>query len=52
MPDKNSFRTIRSFGGSQQGGLEELVCQLAHLWPPTGTSFIRKDHPFGATHHP
>lgn len=44
MLDKHSFRTIRTFGGSQQGGLEELVCQLAHLnVPPNGRSFVRKE---------
>lgn len=44
MLDKASFRTIRQFGGSQQGGLEELICQLAHLAPPANAkSFIRKE---------
>jgi len=44
MIDKNSFRTIRSFGGSQQGGLEELICQLAHLDPPANArTFVRKE---------
>ncbi|MDB5337491.1 MAG: hypothetical protein JWN70_3110 [Planctomycetaceae bacterium] len=44
MLDKHSFRTIRTFGGSQQGGLEELVCQLAHLdIPPNGRTFVRKE---------
>ncbi len=44
MLDKNSFRTIRPFGGSQQGALEELICQLAHLDPPPGAkSFVRKE---------
>ena len=44
MLDKNSFRTIRTFNGSQQGGFEELVCQLAHLAVPTDAqSFVRKE---------
>ena len=44
MLDKNSFRTIRSFGGSQQGGLEELICQLAHLKvPENAKTFVRKE---------
>ena len=44
MLDKNSFRTIRSYGGSQQGGFEELICQLAHLSvPPDAQTFVRKE---------
>jgi len=44
MLDKGSFRTIRPFGGSQQGGFEELICQLAHLETPANTkSFVRKE---------
>lgn len=44
MLDKNSFRTIRTYGGSQQGGFEELICQLAHLAvPPEAQTFVRKE---------
>ena len=44
MLNKDSFRTIRPFGGSQQGGLEELICQLAHLdRPQNGKTFVRKE---------
>jgi hypothetical protein len=44
MLEKESFRCIRSYAGSQQGGFEELVCQLAHLEPPLGANhFIRKE---------
>ncbi|AMV35283.1 hypothetical protein VN12_24370 [Pirellula sp. SH-Sr6A] len=44
MLDKNSFRTIRPYGGSQQGGFEELICQLAHLAaPPEAQTFVRKE---------
>lgn len=44
MLGKESFRTIRTYDGSQQGGFEELICQLAHLSPPPNAkSFIRKE---------
>lgn len=44
MLDKNSFRTIRAFGGSQQNAFEELICQLARLAPPPFAKlFVRKD---------
>ncbi len=38
------FSHIRSFDGSNDGGFEELICQLAHLnKPQNGHVFIRKD---------
>jgi len=44
MFDRTSFKTIRTFGGSQHGGFEELICQLAHLdTPPKAKSFVRKE---------
>ena len=44
MIDKNSFRQIKTCNGSQQGGFEELVCQLANLEQPTsGDKFVRKE---------
>ena len=44
MIDKTSFRSIRSFDGSQQGGFEELICQLAHLDVPSESkTFVRKE---------
>ncbi|WP_395681815.1 hypothetical protein [Dokdonella sp.] len=36
------FRRIRTHLGSQHGGFEELVCQLAWLDTPSGMSFSRK----------
>ncbi|MFC7047868.1 hypothetical protein [Emcibacter nanhaiensis] len=37
------FTQIRSYEGSQENGFEELVCQLAHLSPPTNADyFVRK----------
>lgn len=36
------FRAIRSHHGSQNGGFEELVCQLAALETPAGVLFHRK----------
>lgn len=36
------FRKIRSHHGSQHGGFEELVCQLAALDTPVGIPFHRK----------
>lgn len=36
------FRAIRPHHGSQHGGFEELVCQLAALDAPLGVSFHRK----------
>ncbi|MBY4890729.1 hypothetical protein K5Y32_22645 [Pantoea sp. DY-15] len=38
------FTRIRIHDGSQDNGFEELVCQLAHLYPPAGyDTFIRKE---------
>jgi hypothetical protein len=38
------FSRIRNHDGSQDGGYEELVCQLAHLSPPEGADyFVRKE---------
>lgn len=38
------FSRIRAFDGSQDGGFEELICQLAHLDPPNSAcSFERKE---------
>ncbi len=38
------FSQIRSHDGSQNGGFEELVCQLAHLSKPESAEyFVRKD---------
>ena len=38
------FRNIRAHNGTQAGGFEELVCQLAHLQEPEGASrFVRKE---------
>lgn len=43
MTDLN-FSQIRNHDGSQDGGFEELVCQLAHLSPPEGADyFVRKE---------
>jgi hypothetical protein len=36
------FRVIRPHHGSQHGGFEELVCQLAALETPSGVPFYRK----------
>ncbi len=39
-----NFSKIRAFDGSQDGGFEELICQLAHLDPPdSASSFERKE---------
>jgi len=39
------FKNIREHRGSQNGGFEELCCQLAALEDPAkGSSFIRKGH--------
>lgn len=38
------FLSIRSHNGSQAGGFEELVCQIAHLQRPEGAvRFVRKE---------
>ena len=38
------FSNIRTHNGSQAGGFEELVCQLAHLRKPEGAlRFVRKE---------
>ena len=38
------FSSIRTHSGSQAGGFEELVCQLAHLQRPEGAlRFVRKE---------
>ena len=38
------FSNIRTHNGSQAGGFEELVCQLAHLRKPKGAlRFVRKE---------
>ena len=38
------FRNIREHKGTQAGGFEELVCQLAHLQKPEGAlRFVRKE---------
>ena len=38
------FSNIRTHNGSQAGGFEELVCQLAHLQGPEGAlRFVRKE---------
>lgn len=38
------FSRIRNHDGSQDGGFEELVCQLAHLLPPANADyFVRKE---------
>lgn len=38
------FRNIRPHNGTQAGGFEELVCQLAHLQRPEGAlRFVRKE---------
>lgn len=38
------FLSIRSHNGSQAGGFEELVCQIAHLRRPEGAvRFVRKE---------
>lgn len=39
-----NFLSIRSHNGSQAGGFEELVCQIAHLRRPEGAArFVRKE---------
>lgn len=39
-----NFSNVRSFGGSQNSGFEELVCQLAHLErPENARKFVRKE---------
>jgi hypothetical protein len=43
MPELN-FSNIRTFDGSKDGGFEELICQLAHLCPPSNArTFERKE---------
>lgn len=38
------FRNIREHNGTQAGGFEEVVCQLAHLQRPEGAlRFVRKE---------
>ena len=38
------FSRIRSHNGSQAGGFEELICQIAHLQRPEGAvRFVRKE---------
>lgn len=38
------FSNIRTHNGSQEGGFEELICQLAHLQGPEGAlRFVRKE---------
>ena len=38
------FSSIRTHNGSQAGGFEELVCQIAHLQTPEGAiRFVRKE---------
>lgn len=39
-----NFSNIRTFDGSKDGGFEELICQLAHLCPPSNARiFERKE---------
>lgn len=45
MAPRLDFKNIREHRGSQNGGFEELCCQLAALEDPAkGSSFIRKGH--------